>query len=64
MKHLGNGEGFTTLVLTDAESRLIRECLDNHDRALRAYNAGIQRGTDRIKAEFDTEQKARKEQKK
>lgn len=75
MKHLGNGEGFTTLILTDAESRLIRKALDDHPdvagplssapgcRAVQAFNAGIQRATDRIKAEFDQEQKRRKESK-
>lgn len=66
---MGNGEGNTTLILTDAESRLIRELLapdddilhaEGNGRGLAAFNRGIQRGTDRIKAEFDAEQKARK----
>ncbi|HEY6921948.1 MAG TPA: hypothetical protein VI653_00655 [Steroidobacteraceae bacterium] len=73
MKHLGNGEGFTTLILTDTESRLIRHALENLVREgragvtreqlyqpLKAFRDGIQRATDRIKAEFDQEQKARK----
>ena len=82
---MGNGEGFTTLILTDAESRLIRSVLEAGEReerrfdaqqgqasradamrgrpaimATAAYNAGIQRAMDRIKAEFEAEQKARK----
>lgn len=79
---MGNGEGFTTLILTDADSRLIRVALEANIRAemekpvdtgvspvdaadalmrpLEAYYRGIQRATDRIKAEFDAEQKARK----
>lgn len=67
---LGNGSGLTALLLTDAESRLIRAQLDpqpgqtnseQHQReALAAYNRGIQRATERIQAEFVEEQKARK----
>jgi len=69
-KLIGNGEGFTTLVLTDPESRCIRNVLtkleaigsgqvaDEARSALRDFNRGIQRATDRIKAEFDAEQKA------
>lgn len=74
VKLMGNGEGHTLLILTDAESRLIRDTLEaagsargemtSADRAVIAFNAGIQRGTDRIKAEFDAEQKRRKEAKK
>jgi hypothetical protein len=64
---MGNGEGFTALILTDAESRLIRKVLEHpglivepEGGPLDAFNAGIQRATTRIKAEFDQEQKARK----
>lgn len=73
MKHLGNGEGFTTLILTDKESRLIRASLANYadsalslgehakdDPATAAFNAGIQRATARIAEEFAQEQKRRK----
>jgi hypothetical protein len=69
---MGNGEGWTTLILTDAESRLIRQVLEvvsapstrPEAKTLAAYNAGIQRATDRIKAEFEAEQKRRKDAKK
>jgi hypothetical protein len=63
---MGNGEGHTCLILTDAESRLIREAFepsavqDEREEALDAFNRGIQRATDRIAAEFAAEQKARK----
>jgi len=67
LKHLGNGEGFTTVILTDAESRALRRhlegygvCDPNGQLALELFNRGIQRATDRIKAEFEAEQKARK----
>lgn len=67
---MGNGEGFTTLILTDSESRLIREAFepsavqDEREEALDAYNRGIQRATAKIQAEFDDEQKRRKDPKK
>ncbi len=75
---MGNGEGWTTLILTDSESRLIRDALDSAAddfppsmvvpnypaAALRAFNSGIQRATDRIAAEFAAEQKKRKDAKK
>jgi hypothetical protein len=70
-KLMGNGEGNTLLILTDAESRLIRTALEREEKSdgspsgpLCAFNRGVQRGTDRIKAEFDAEQKARKGTKK
>ena len=67
---MGNGEGFTTLILTDAESRLIRKVLFpepgttgfaalGHE-ACDAFNRGVQRATARIADEFAAEQKARK----
>jgi hypothetical protein len=65
-----SGEGNTFLVLTDAESRLIRAQLDpqpgqtnsaqHQQAALAAYNRGVVRGTARIKAEFDERQKAKR----
>lgn len=69
---MGNGEGFTTLILSDAESRLIRGVLEvvsapstrPEAKALAAYNAGIQRATARIQSEFAEEQKRRKDAKK
>lgn len=70
-KLMGNGEGLTALLLNDAESRLIRKVLEHpglivepESAPLDAYNRGIQRATDRIKAEFDDEQKRRKDAKK
>lgn len=67
---MGNGEGHTVLILTDAESRLIREQLDGNpgrtnsdahrSAAFAAWNRGVQRGTEKVKAEFEAEQKARK----
>lgn len=74
MPLMGNGEGHTVLILTDAESRLIREQLDgqpgrtnsdaHREAAFASWNRGIQRGTERIQAEFDAEQRKRKEGKK
>lgn len=75
---MGNGEGHTVLILTGEESMRMREFLTWHaqnidpmgtenSRAgamLQAFNRGIQRGTDKLQAEFDAEQKARKAQKK
>jgi hypothetical protein len=72
---MGNGEGHTCLILTDAESRLIRRVLadaiaqadsltDGPVQATVAYNRGIQRATDRIAAEFNDEMKRRKDGKK
>lgn len=70
---MGNGEGHTVLILTDAESRLIRRQLfpepgatnsaGHGAEACDAFNRGIQRGTDRIATEFKAEQQARKESK-
>lgn len=53
---MGNGEGHTVLILTDAESRLIRGLLGDlilfgHNDGERAFNRGIQRGTERLQAE-------------
>lgn len=60
MKHIGNGEGHTVLVLTDTESRLIRYCLEQYEKErgsssgatpTRAWANGIQRATERMRAE-------------
>lgn len=67
---MGNGEGFTTLILTDAESRILKSAIDRDHGStgaeipLIAWCSGIRRATDRIKAEFDEEQKRRKDAKK
>jgi hypothetical protein len=75
---MGNGEGFTTLILTGMEALRMREFLTWHAQnidpvgsessragaCLDYFNAGIQRATDRIKAEFDDEQRRRKDAKK
>lgn len=67
MKYIGNGEGYTILVLTDAESRLLRSHLVNYSpttadvvAAQAAFSRGIARGTERMAAEFKDEQKASK----
>lgn len=63
---LGNGEGHTLLILTDSESRLIRAALErdakSHGAELptAAFNRGIQRGTEKLKADFAARQKAKK----
>lgn len=60
---MGQGEGFTTLILTDAESRLIRKVLTESadmNGAAEAFNRGIRRATERIAAEFKLEQEQRK----
>lgn len=67
MRITGNGEGLTVLLLTDAESRLIRKALaeavtleddfgDPDEKkimpsAVAAYTAGVERATERMKAE-------------
>lgn len=60
-----SGQGHTILVLTDAESRLLRATLTNYEKergraagvnALDAFSRGIQRGTERMAAEFKAEQ--------
>ncbi len=63
---MGDGEGHTTLVLTDAESRLVRNYLTTQEARLEleAFNRGVHRATARIKAEFDTEARRRKDTKK
>lgn len=66
MRLLGHGDGNTLVILTDAESRLIREALcEQHDQtsdgaAIDAFNRGVIRGTERIQAEFAELQKAKK----
>lgn len=73
MKHIGNGEGHTLLILTDAESRLIRHALENLVREgrvgvtreqlyvpLKAFRDGIQRATERMAEESKAEWKARR----
>lgn len=62
---LGNGEGHTLLILTDSESRLIRSVLaeDSGVRvvaAMTAFNRGVKRGTERLKADSAARQKAGK----
>lgn len=68
---LGTGEGNTVVILTDKESARIREALTWIEKAngrtsgadggpLDAFNRGIARGTERVKAEFAELQKARK----
>jgi hypothetical protein len=59
---IGNGEGHTLIILTGAESMLLRDWLsaapgqtmsDKHrEAALAAFNRGIKRGTERVQAEF------------
>lgn len=63
---LGKGEGRTVVILTDAESRLMRDQLESACVAsalseqargrwkdtLAAFNRGVARGTERIKGEF------------
>ncbi len=63
----------TLLILTDAESRLIREQLnpqpgrtnsaEHQQQAFAAFNRGITRGTERLAAEFSEEQRKRKARK-
>jgi hypothetical protein len=62
----------TLLILTDAESRLIREHLHNLEQFTNdpysrcateltaAFNRGIVRGTERMQAEFSEQQRKRK----
>ena len=62
---LGTGEGNTVVILTDKESALLRELLSEveacgDNRGILAFNRGIARGTERVKAEFAELQKARK----
>lgn len=74
MPLMGNGEGYTLLILTDAESRLLREVLEHNERilwpsdarkdALKAYRAGIARGTAKLAEEFKGEQARKKAAKK
>lgn len=60
------GQGNTLLILTDAESRLIRKVLDQlvteraeANQALGAYNNGVSRGTAKMTEESKAEWKAR-----
>jgi hypothetical protein len=62
---IGNGEGMSLLILTDAESRLLRSVLDEveacgDNRGIRAFNAGIARGTAKLQEEFAAMQKAKR----
>jgi len=60
----------TLLILTDAESRLIREQLNpqpgrtnsagHQQQAFAAFNRGIIRGTEKMAAEFAAAQKAKR----
>lgn len=74
MKYIDTeGKGHTLLILTDAESRLIRRELELEAeiaagdplrpipaQALAAWRRGIQRGTDKMTEESKAEWKARK----
>ena len=58
------GQGHTMLILTDAESRLIRRYLaetggDFVDEVRVAWKAGIQRATDKMSEESKSDWKAR-----
>ncbi len=60
----------TLLILTDAESRIIREQLnpqpgrtnsaEHQQQAFAAFNRGITRGTEKMAAEFAERQKAKR----
>lgn len=60
------GQGHTTLILTDAESRIIRKLLiELHDQTsdgygIDAFNRGIARATERMQAEAKADRKANK----
>ena len=65
------GQGNTLLILTDAESRLIRQTLTNWEKergrtapteanALDAFSRGIARGTTKMAEESKADWKARK----
>lgn len=67
MKYIDqSGQGNTLVILTDAESRLIRLALiEHHDQTsegepLDSFNRGIARGTARMAEEFKAEQRAKK----
>ncbi|HKY41365.1 MAG TPA: hypothetical protein VJN18_35775 [Polyangiaceae bacterium] len=73
MRHIGNGEGHTVLVLTDAESRLIRDVLQTNaecsesplaPRAVKAWASGVARATERMRAEEKAANKAKREREK
>jgi hypothetical protein len=62
---IGNGEGMSLLILTDAESRLLRSVLDEveacgDNRGIKVFNAGIARGTAKIQQEFKDTQARKK----
>lgn len=63
---MGNGDGHTLLILTDDESRLLREYLKGvpNQAFVRAYNAGIARGTAKLAEESKAEQARKKAAKK
>ncbi len=63
---MGNGEGHTLLILTDAESREFKADLEKavglvSPRVMAIFHAGVLRGTERLAAEFAAGQKAKKE---
>lgn len=67
MSFTGSGEGNTLLILTDAESRLLRKVVtqmvterDECQRAQAAYAAGVSRGTARLQEEAKAAARARK----
>jgi hypothetical protein len=71
---IGTGEGNSLLIVTDAESRLLRKVLEaalegcgtgglldgSEERALAAFNAGIARGTAKLQQEFKDAQARKK----
>ncbi len=63
---LGSLGANTLVILTPAESRQLREALEElcqhgGHTALKAFNSGIARGTAHMQAEFDALQKAKKQ---
>ena len=67
MTLLGNGEGHTLLILTDAESREFKTALDEatglvSPKLLHLWNVGVGRGTEKLAEEFAAGQKAKKAQ--
>lgn len=59
------GQGHTLLILTDAESRLLRGALTAYStvgggrQPLEAFNRGIQRGTEKMSEESKADWKSR-----
>lgn len=63
---MGNGEGHTLLILTDAESREFKADIEAaaglvSPRVMAIFYAGINRGTARLAAEMAAHMKAKKE---